>query len=135
MNRRQLAVSATGSNQQATISNINNIAMHQHYQSYGSNLPLHLLQEHPRNSSQVAACPAGRGGSAIPGGPAVPGGRTRQKYTIIVHRVLGLTNRARLVNLRHSSCLSMKVWQATTVGGRATSLATQTRSTVPPIRS
>ena len=53
--------------------------------------------------------------------PAGPEGHARQKYTVIVHRVLGLTN-ARLVNLRNSNCLSFQVWQAPTIAGRATVL-------------
>ena len=51
----------------------------------------------------MAAVPAGLGGSAVIGGLAVLGARTEQSYTTIVLRVLSLTNRARLVNLRHTS--------------------------------
>ena len=65
------------------------------------------------------------GGSSEGGPGGLPGGSTgpegaAQRFKIVVYRVVGLTNRARLVNLRHTNCLSVEVWQVPTVGGRAT---------------
>ena len=67
----------------------------------------------------MAAVLAGLAGSAVLGGLAVLGGCTGH-----AQRALGLTSRARLVHLRHSSCLSVQVWQAPIVGGRATIIGT-----------